>query len=81
MRQWKPYYYNEEKSSRTLHLYGGCKYSRVIYDGIRLFNTEDDVVKQVGTSYRWCEDCRKWKEQLIYNAIKEREDKNNEKDS
>lgn len=32
MRQWKPYYFNEEKSSRTLHLYGCCTHSEKIHD-------------------------------------------------
>ena len=77
MRQWKPYYFNEEKSSRTLHLYGCCTHSEKIHDGIRLFDTESEVIKQVGTSYKWCEICRRWREKLIYNAIKEREDKKN----
>ena len=81
MRQWKPYYYNEERSSRTLHLYGCCTNSKSIYaSNLRWFNTENEVLAYTGLTYKWCEKCLEYREQLIYNAIKEREDKKYEEE-
>lgn len=76
LKQWKPYYYNENSASKTLHLFGCCANSKYIHaSNIQWFNTENEVLAYAGLSYKWCEQCLRSREELICNAIKEREDK------
>ncbi len=68
----KPYYLN--KLSKTLHITGCCKNSKGNTSNILLFSTEDEVLAHAGLTFRWCEECRSWREQMIRDVLTKQEE-------
>lgn len=69
----KAYYYNEE--SKTLHISGCCKNSKSEYGThVQYFDTENQVLAYAGLSFKWCEECVRWREELIHKTLKQQEE-------
>ena len=69
----KVYYYNED--SKTLHISGCCKNSKSKYgSNVLYFDTENQVLAYAGLSFKWCEECVRWREELIQKTLKQQEE-------
>lgn len=60
--------------SKTLHITDCCKNSKGNSDTILFFTTEDEVLAYAGSSFKWCEECRAWREKVIYDALTKKEE-------
>lgn len=68
----KPYYLN---SNGTLHIRGVCKNSKGYPNSDdSYFETENQVYANVGMHFKWCKECAEWREDLVKDALKQKEE-------